>query len=117
MSIWVSVYCQKRVGRVNPPDLATGIKDRLPYFSDLFAQEDPEETLAWLQVEEFRNENNSQMLHLFYLPGGPPIVIDRISNPEEAAAGVQEYLEDRFHDRQGQGESQVRQHLGKTVET
>ena len=39
MSIWVSVYCQTHIGRINPPDLTAGIKDRLDYFSDPFAQE------------------------------------------------------------------------------
>lgn len=116
MSIWVSVYCRKRIGRINPPDLTAGMKDRLDYFSDLFAQEDPEDVLARLRVDEFRADAESQMLHLHYLEDGPPIVIDRIGNQEIVSGDVQEYLEERFHDRQGNEATVVREHLAKTVE-
>lgn len=116
MSIWVSVYCRKRIGRINPPDLTAGIKDRLDYFSDLFAQEDPNDVLARLRVDEPPSNDDSQMLHLHYLEDGPPIVITRNTDQEIVAGEVQEYLEERFHDRQGDEATLVREHLAKTVE-
>lgn len=116
MSIWVSLHCRKRVGRINLPDLVAGIKDRLDFFSDLFAREDPEAVLSRLGAEEYRGDEGSQLLHLHYLVDGPPIVIDRIGNPNEVAGQVREYLEESFEDREGVPESLVREHLGKAVE-
>ena len=116
MSIWVSVYCQKQIGRINPLDMTAGIKDRLDCFSDFFAQEDPEDVLARLRVDEPRNDDDSQMLHLHYLEDGPPIVITRLADQEVVSGEVQEYLEERFHDREGEEATLVREHLAKSVE-
>lgn len=52
MSIWVRLYCQKRLGKINPADLVAGIKARIDFFEDLFAQEDPQEVLSRLNVVE-----------------------------------------------------------------
>jgi hypothetical protein len=110
------VYCRKHVGQINPADLTVAIKDRLEDFSDLFAQEDPDDVLARLRIEEVPSESYSQTLHLHYLEDGPPIVISRVGNQEIVTGEVQEYLEDRFKDREGGEESLVREHLAKTVE-
>jgi len=116
MSIWVSLYCQKRVGKINPSDLVAGIIDRVDYFSDLFAQEDPQEVLSRLRVDEIRGNDNSQLLHLHYLEDGPPIVIDRIGDQNDVSGEVQEYLKESFQNREGDKERLVREHLGRAVE-
>jgi hypothetical protein len=116
MSIWVSLYCQRRVGKINPPDLVAGIIDRLDYFSDLFAQEDPKEVVSRLNVEEIRGSDDCQLLHLYYLEDGPPIVIDRISNQDQVSGEIKEYLEESFQNRNGDEERLVQEHLGRTVE-
>jgi hypothetical protein len=116
MSIWASLYCQDRVGRINPPELVAAIKDRLDLFSDLFAQEDPKEVLSRLRVDEFRGNEDSQLLHLHYLEDGPPIVIDRIGNLDEVSGMVKEYLEESFQNRNSDEERLVREHLGIAVE-
>lgn len=116
MSIWVSLYCRDRVGRINPPELVAAIKDRLDFFSDLFAQEDAEEVRSRLRVDEFRGNEDSQLLHLHYLEDGPPIVIDRVGNLDEVSGMVKEYLEESFKSREGDKENLVRAHLVKAVE-
>ena len=116
MSIWVNLYCQKQVGRINPPDLMAGIKDRFAFFEELFAQEDPQEVLSRLRVDEFLSSHDSQLLHLHYLEDGPPIVIDRIGNQNEVSAEITEYLDDVFRNRNGDNERLVQEHLGKVGE-
>jgi hypothetical protein len=116
MSIWVSLYCRRQGGRVNPPDLAAGIRGRLDFFSDLFAVEDPQEVLARLHVDEYRGSEDAQLLHLHYLEDGPPIVVDRIGDRGEVSGQVQEYLAEAFQDREGEKEDLVREHLGSAVE-
>jgi hypothetical protein len=93
-----------------------GIKDRLDFFEELFAQEDPQEVLSRLRVDEFRSNQDSQLLHLHYLEDGPPIVIDRIGNQNEVSGEITEYLEEGFQNREGDKERLVREHLGKAVE-
>jgi hypothetical protein len=117
MSIWVNVYCQKRLGRINPADLVAGIKARLEIFSDLFAQEDPREVCSRLRVDEIRRDEESQLLHLHYLDDRVPIVIDRSGNQNEVLGEIEEYLEEAFTDRDGDDERLVREHLGNVVET
>lgn len=116
MSIWVSLYCRKRVGKISPPDLVVGIRDRLDYFSDLFAQEDPKDVISRLRVDEIRGSDDSQLLHLHYLEDGPPIVIDRIGNQDEVSREVKEYLEESFQNRDGDAERLVQEHLGRVIE-
>jgi hypothetical protein len=116
MNIWVSLYCQKRIGRIISLDLMAGIKDRLDFFSDLFAQEDPQEVLSRLRVDELRENEDSQLLHLHYLEDGPPIVITRIGNEKVVSGEVNEYLEEFFQNREGDKERLVREHLERAVE-
>jgi len=116
MSIWVSVYCQKRVGSLDPTGLIAGVKDRLEFFSDLYAQEDPNEVLARLNAKIIQSGKCSQLLHLHYLEDDLPIVMDWIGDHEIVAGGSEEYLSERFHDRQGVAATRVREHLAKTVE-
>ncbi len=116
MSIWVSLYCQERIGRIGPSDLATGIVDRLDCFSYLFTQEDPKEVVTRLRVNEIQEDDDFQLLHLHYLEDGPPIVIDRIDNQDRVSGQVKEYPEEFFQDRDGNKERLVRKHLERTVE-
>lgn len=116
MSIWVSVYCRKRTGTIKPASLVAAIKDRVGRFSYLYAREDPEETLARLRVESFKQPTGPALLHLHYLEEGPPIVIDRITRPQEVAGDVREYLEEEFHGRTGKEVDLVRAHLSTVVE-
>jgi hypothetical protein len=116
MSIWVSVYCRKRVGRIKPSDLVKEVKERSVDFSDLYAQEDPNETLSRLRVEESKQPARSPLLHLHYLEDGPPIVIDRVTNQEEVTGYIQEYLEEFFRGQKGKQADLVRKHLAGVVE-
>lgn len=117
MSIWVSVYCQKQIGRIDPFDFTAGIKERLHHFSDLFAQEDSNDVLARLRVEETDpSDVGSRMLLLQYLEGNLPVVIYHVESREVAIGQVQEYLEERFQDREGAQAALVREHLANTVE-
>jgi hypothetical protein len=92
------------------------VKERASDFSDLFAQEDPEGTFAQLRAEEYKKSAGPPLIHLHYLEGGPPIVIDAVSESEEVAGYVEEYLEEFFKGRQGQDAETVRKHLHETVE-
>lgn len=112
MSIWVSLYGQKRLGKIYPADMVAGIKDRIDFFEDLFAQEDPQEVLSRLNVVEV----NEQLLHLHYLDENLPIVIDQINNREQVSGEIEECLEEGFQNRQGVNENRVREHLGKVAE-
>ncbi|HWG43345.1 MAG TPA: hypothetical protein VN688_11220 [Gemmataceae bacterium] len=116
MSIWVSVYCRKRFGRIKPSDLVKAIKERSVDFSDLNAQEAPEDTLLRLRVEEYKQTSSLPLLHLHYLEDGPPIVIDRVTNQEEVKEYIQEYLEEFFPGRNGKQANLVRRHLAEVVE-
>jgi hypothetical protein len=116
VSIWVSVYCRKRTETIRPARLVAAIKERASHFSELYAQEDPEETFSRLHVQEYKRGRDLPLLHLHYLADGPPIVIDRITRADEVAGDVQEYLEYCFKGRRGQQATLVRRHLGGTVE-
>ena len=115
MSMWVSVYCQKQIGNLQPSDLVAAIRDRLNAFSDP-AQEDPKEALARLRVEELAKTDDFQLLHLHYLAADLPIVVLCFFNREEVAAEVQGCLEQLSKDRQGPSASVVREHLAQVVE-
>jgi hypothetical protein len=116
MSIWVSVYCRKRIPNLGPQKIVAEIKDRIAAFSDLYAQEDPEDTLSRLRVEEYARPDNLPLLHIHYLPAGAPIVIDPVTKPDEVAGYVQEYLEEHLQDQKGKQATLVRNHLGDVKE-
>lgn len=115
MSIWVSVYCRKRIRTISPTALVAAIKERVSNFAYLFAQEDPEETLSRLCVERYKRPTGPALLHLHYLEAGPPIVIDRVTSAKEVAGYIQEYLEEFFHGRKGRHANFVRAHLAGVV--
>lgn len=116
MSIWVSVYCRKRIGAIDPETLVAEIRERATDFSEFFAQEDPEETLSSLRVEERDRLGLSSLLWLHFLKDGPPVVIDSATEPEQVMGEIQEYLEERFGGRTGEKASFVRSHLCEVVE-
>jgi hypothetical protein len=116
VSIWVSVYCRKRTEKVKPAHLVREVKERVGRFAYLYAQEDPEDALSRLCVEEHKGSGGPPLLHLHYLKEGPPIVIDRVTNAEEVAGYVKEYLEEIFRGRKGKQASLVRGNLREAVE-
>jgi hypothetical protein len=116
VSIWVSVYCRKPIGKVKPAHLVRAVKERADRFADLYAREDPEDALSRLHVEEYKGAAGPPLLHLHYLEEGPPIVVDRVTNAEEVAGCVREYLEEFFRGRKGKQASLVRSHLREAVE-
>jgi hypothetical protein len=116
VSIWVSVYCRERIEEIDPATLVAEIRERAIDFSDLFAQEDPEDALSSLRAEEYSRPGSSPLFHLHYLNDGPPVVIDRVSEPEQVAGEIQEYLEENFQGRTGKGAALVRTHLSNVVD-
>jgi hypothetical protein len=116
VSIWVSVYCRKQIGPIKADDLTAQIKERAAHFSDLYAQEDPEDALSRLRVETYKRRGRSALLHLHYLEDGVPVVINRITRPTDVAGHVQEYLEEHFQGRKGKQAALVRKHLAAVVE-
>jgi hypothetical protein len=116
VSIWVSVYCRKRLGTIRPARFVAAIKERVANFAYLYAQEDPDESLARLRLETYKGPGRPGLLHLHYLKEKVPIVIDRVTNAEEVEGGVREYLEEFFRGRKGKQATRVRKHLGEVVE-
>lgn len=116
VSLWVSVYCKKRVGTLRPAQLVAAVRERLPKFSYLFAVEDPEETARTLRFEKVSKGREAPLYHLRYLDDPPPIVIDKVTAKATVAGYVEEYLEEFFRGRRGKQATAVRKHLAATVE-
>ena len=116
MSTWVSVYCQKPTGNIELADLSAAIRQRVSAFSELYAQQNPDDALARLRGAELARTDDFQLLHLHYLAADLPIVLFRFSNPGEVAVEVQGRLEPLSKDKQGKGDAIVRSHLGQVVE-
>ena len=109
MSIWVSVYCRKNLGSIKPDRFVGAIKERIETFSNLYAREDPDETLQRLRVE--RAPGATALLHLHYREDNVPVVIDRVRGQKLVAGYVEEYLEEGFRTRKGKRAARVRAHL------
>ena len=116
MSMWVSVFCQNQIGSLKPSDLIAAIRDRVSAFSDLAAQEDPNEALARLRVEELASTDDFQLVHLHYLDADLPVVLFRFSNREEVASEVQGCLEQISKDRQSPKAPVLPEHLAQVTE-
>ena len=118
MSMWVSVYCRKPLGRLQPNALESAIRDRLADFDYLFGGKDPDATLKNLRITECkRGKGQTPLLHLAYEgKSGVPIVIDHITDTEVARGMGQEYMEEYLRGVRGHGATRVRKHLRETAE-
>lgn len=116
MSLWVSVYCKKRVGTLRPARFVAAVRERLPKFSYLFAVEDPEEVAHTLRFEKVSSGRGTPLYHLRYRADLAPIVIDRVTAKVGVSGHIEEYLEEGFRSRRGKHAAAVRKHLAATVE-
>jgi hypothetical protein len=116
MSIWVSVYCRKKVGAVRPARLAAEIKARLANFSEVYGDEAPDEALARLSVVIYKRPGGAALLQLNYTKEPFPVVIDRVTRPDDVSGHAREYVEEYLSGRRGKQVSAVREHLTHAAE-
>jgi hypothetical protein len=118
MSLWISVYCRKRLGAMSASRLEKiikrGMADWQDFFSRVTVTEPPPGNGVlhfYYRLWEYQVTADSPAELRASVRDAPPIVMHRVSRKDEVEGYVREQLEEYLQGRRGKGAKRVRDHL------